>query len=473
MRIALVHPSKASDDKQLPLGLAYLTSFILSRSDDLIVKIVDTGVAKSRERRDFLNDRYDLIGFSVTSLGYHEAVELAQVFRKTNPRTPIVFGGPHVSLLLEQVMNDEVIDLAVYGEGELTFDELLRSFKSNGNVFRTEELAGIKGLIYRTSGQVLKNAPRELIQDLDALPFPAFHLFSIERYPGKYPMITSRGCPFACVFCASSQIWGRKWRARSPENVIAEVEYIIRNFRARPIDFHDDGFNMSLDRVNAICDLFLEKRLMIPWGVRGLRADIINTEVAKKMHRAGCTHVAIGIESANNDMLTQMGKKETIETIEEGINCLRAAGIDVIGQFMIGNPGETLETVKESIKFAVNSKLSKSTFGTAVPFPGTGLWKYVEEKGKFLVEKDCTQFDELSPRIIFETPEFTKEHRLEALRLVEQAGIMPHGIHEKGLWGNLKSTLRSIWFRFFYGYLPQPIAYRIYLILRKVKAVVS
>ena len=222
--------------------------------------------------------------------------------------------------------------------------------------------------------------------------------------------------------------------------------------------------------MNALCDKFIEEKVKIPWGVRGFRADIVNSKVAEKMHQAGCSHVAIGIESANNEMLIRMGKKESIETINKAITFIRSAGIDVVGQFMIGNPGETLETVMESMKFIEKSDLNKAIFGSAVPFPNTGLWDYVNEHGRFLVEPDCTKFEALSPRVIFETPEFTKEERLKALKLVEEAGLAALGCQSTGIKNTLNSVLRSVGFKYLYGCLPRSISYKLYFFLRAIRA---
>lgn len=454
----------------MPLGLGYLASFILSKNSNIKIKALDTGVAKKKEITYFVRDDYDLVGITVTSKAYAEAVDLAKMFKEHNPNVVVVFGGPHVSIIRQEIMREPLIDLAIYGEGELSFNDLINILSRANNQPTAKALSKIKGLIYRNGSQVVVNDPRELIKNLDTIPFPAFSLFPLKRYSGKYPMITSRGCPFSCVFCASSQVWGRKWRARSPENIIAEVKYLLKNFEPRPIDFHDDGFNMSLERVNALCDKFIEEKVKIPWGVRGFRADIVNSQVAEKMHQAGCSHVAIGIESANNEMLIRMGKRESIETINKAITIISSAGIDVVGQFMIGNPGETLETVIESMKFIEKSDLNKAIFGSAVPFPNTGLWDYVNEHGRFLVEPDCTKFEALSPRVIFETPEFTKEERLKALKLVEEAGMAALGCKSTGIKNSLNSVLRSVGFKYLYGCLPRSISYKLYFFLRAIRA---
>lgn len=469
MRIAMVYPGKRSDEKQMPLGVGYLSSYILAKNDDIEVKALDTGIATEKEFEKFFANRFDLACISVTSRAYREGVELAKFFKEHNRNILVMFGGPHVSLVMERVMEEPLIDFAVYGEGELTLDEFLKVLKATDNQPDAEHLSTIKGLIYRMNHQTVINPQREFIGDINTLPFPAFHLFPMERYPGKYPMITSRGCPFACVFCASSHIWRRSWRGREPENIIEEVQYLIKSFKARPIDFHDAIFNTSLKRVHKICDLFIERKIKIPWGIRGFRADIIDVDTARKMHKAGCTHVGIGIESANPEMLIRIGKKETIEQIDKGINILRGAGIDVLGQFMIGNLGETIDTVKQSIEYAQKSNLSRVVFGTAVPFPNTKLWDYVQEHGTLLVEPDCTKYEELFPRVIFETPEFSKEDRLEAIRLANEAGFLPLGNRKPGFARSLYRRLSNVWFRHIYKYLPRSVSYSIYFFSRRLK----
>jgi len=467
MRLAMAYPNKHSTESQMSLGLGYLASYILSKDDTIDIKVLDTAVMNRKEVDSFFDEQWDVAAVTVTSRTYREAVEIAKIFKTKKPDMPVIFGGPHVSIMMKDVMKESLIDFAIYGEGELTLYELLGLLKNSENRFNVEVLSKVNGLIFRRDGNVVVNASRVLIENLDTLPFPAFDLFPMRRYAGRLPLITSRGCPFACVFCASSQIWSRKWRPRSPENIVKEVKWLEDKFGPRPFEFHDDGFNMSLKRVNAICDQIIEEKINIPWGARGFRADIVNTDVSRKMRRAGCSHVAIGIESANPEMLKRMKKQLTIEQIDAGIKVLRSAGIDVIGQFMIGNPGETLETVKQSVKFAKESGCIKSMFATAVPFPGTGLWQYVEDNGKFLVEPDVTQFEEMNPRIIFETPEFSAEERLKAIELVREAGLLGERVEGE-------SRFRKIYKRTLSTYipklLPRKVVFHLYFLLRKLKS---
>lgn len=466
MRLAMVYPNKHSSESQMSLGLGYLASYILSKDDTIDIKVLDTAVMNRKEVNRFFNEQWDIAAVTVTSRTYKEAVEIARIFKTKKTDIPVIFGGPHVSIIMKEVMRESLIDFAIYGEGELTLDELLRLLKNSENQFNADVLSKVNGLIFRRDGNVVVNTPRVLIENLDMLPFPAFDLFPMRRYAGRLPLITSRGCPFACVFCASSQIWSRKWRDRSPENIIKEIKWLEDKFGPRPFEFHDDGFNMSLKRVNAICDQIIQEKINIPWGVRGFRADIVNIGVSRKMRRAGCSHVAIGIESANPRMLVRMGKHETIDQIERGIKILRSTGIDVIGQFMIGNPGETLETVKESVKFAKESGCIKSTFGTAVPFPGTALWKYVEDNGRFLVEPDVTRFEDMNPRIIFETPEFSAEERLKAIELVREAGFLGGRVERESRFRKIYKRTLSIYIP---KLLPRKVVFHLYFLLRKLK----
>lgn len=474
MKVALIYPSKRADVSQMPLGLGYLASYVLRENDDIEVEVLDTGIASEKELKAFCNCRYDIVGFSVTSRGYNEAVELAKSFKEADKSIFIAFGGPHVTLLREQSIQGPVIDFGIYGEGELTLNELLQVLKESNMERQLEALSKIKGLIYQNGAHAVVNPPRELIRNLDRLPFPAYHLFPMDRYPGKYPMITSRGCPFRCVFCAASRAWNGKWRARTAENVVDEVEFVLKHYATRPIDFHDAAFNVNIKRVHDICDTFIRRKVRIPWGIRGFRADIIDTETSRIMNKAGCTQVAVGIESANPEMLIHIRKQETIEDIDKGINILRGAGIDVLGEFMIGNPGETLETAKESIAYVKNSNLSEAVFGSAVPFPGTALWDYVNEHGTFLVEPDCTKFEEVYPRVIFETPEFNREDRLQAIRLTKAAGLMrDRGPEKKSGYWSLHDIAHRLWYEFAYKHLPRSISYQLHFFLRKCRAILK
>jgi radical SAM superfamily enzyme YgiQ (UPF0313 family) len=467
MRLALVQPGTVSDTDSVPLGLSYLAAYVLRENDDVEVRVLDTGVATPEEKERFLSDRYDVIGITSTSRTHREAIELAGALRRGNPDSPTIFGGAHVAALKQEVMEEPLIDLAAYGEGELTLNELLGvSRQYRKSEWNADILSKIDGIIFRNGSDAVVNRPRDLIEDLDSLPFPAYHLFPVTRYPGKLSILSSRGCPFGCAFCATATIWGRNWRPRSAENVVAEVEHLIKTHGPIPFDFQDDTFNLDIDRVHAICDLLISRKIRVPWAIRGFRADRVDLALAKKMRKAGCGRLAIGVESAHPEVLKQMRKGETIEKIDRGIRVLSEAGIHVTGQFMIGNPGETLETVKESIDYVRRSPLLHAGFGTAIPFPGTALWSYVQEHGRFLVEPDCTLFHELEPRLVFDTPEFPEEERLEAVRLATEAGLMIAKDRNPGRSAKRKA---AILYRLLPRVLPRSVSFKLHFWLRDLK----
>ena len=428
MKIALVNQNNEhfGGELDLPLGLAYLAAYIRSKNSEIILDIKDMSIMDEKEISDFYSTNYDIVGFSVMSAGYNQTMDIVRRLKADHPDTITVFGGPHVSVVMDEILKEPFIDLAVYGEGEITFHEIIERIDpdilSNTNV-----LSKINGLIYRDGNRIVVNPPRNLIDNLDELPMPAFDLFNMDRYPGPFPIITSRGCPFNCVFCASSAIWGRTWRKRSPESIVREIEYLLTKYGKRPILFQDDAVNIDKKRMHEICDLILKRKFGVPVVLRGVRVDLVDKNIAKKMRKMGTTNIGIGIESANDSMLKKMGKKTTTSKILKGIKNLHSAGIAVDGQFMIGNPGETLETVQNSLAFIKKSKIFNATWGTAIPFPNTGLWHYVKKSGELLTDKPCTEYDFLFPRILFETKEFTKEQRHQAIKMVESHGFIVHG----------------------------------------------
>lgn len=420
MKIGLIQPSRNSGIG-IPVGLGYIASYLKQYQNDIYCSLLDTGISSHKEIHRFLNNKADVIGISSTYRTFNEPRYLAKEIKQQSSNTFIVIGGPHVSIMYDKVLEESSFDFAVYGEGEVTFNELVNTLKAG--IVTGETLRAIDGLIFRDGNKTVINRRRELIPELDSIPYPAYDLFKIDRYY-LYPIITGRGCPFNCVFCASGEIWGRNWRKRSIDNVISEVKSILANYPKKVIVFSDDSFNVDLKRVHAFCEKIIEERLNIIWYSGGFRIDRVDLETAKAMARAGCVSVSIGVESANPGVLKNIKKGFNIEDVSKNIKVLREGGIRVYGQFMIGNPGDTLETIKESIRFAKNSGLSRINFYTAQPFPTTKLWDFVMEHGRFLVEPDVTGYDEVKPGLIFETDDFPKIDRLEAVELARKAGYL-------------------------------------------------
>ncbi len=455
MKIGFIFPNKDRRYRTIHLGLAYLASYARQFHDDLEFRVLDTRVASSKETKMFFKNEFDLIGITVFSPVYFEVKNLFNKIRKEHPETPVCLGGPYVTTMREEIFEETPADFAVYGEGEITFSELISHLKGE------RKLENIKGLMFRNgNGKPVVNPSREKIKDLNELPLPAYDIFPMGRYP-LHRMVTSRGCPYGCAWCNSSSIWDQTYRTTDPEKMVEEIEFLIRNYGKKIFVFGDNSFNIDLARVERFCDLLLEKKIDILWSV-SLRADIMTPEAARKMRKAGCYNVSIGIESANDDILGKIGKGTTIEKISEGIKILQDAGIEIMSQYVMGSPGETLETIKESIEFAKKVRCDYTNFYAILPYKGTAQWDYVKNNGKLLVDK-IHDFHSIKPRIVFETPEFPYEDRLTALKLVKKQGYYSNQDKKNWMFDFAKETSRKI-----QELLPEEVGNRLYMILKSI-----
>lgn len=454
MKVGLIFPNKDRRYKTVHLGMAYIVAYARQFHNDLSFQVLDTRVATRREVNNFFETKFDLIGMTVFSPVYFEVKEIFKKIKSFNSSIPIVLGGPYVTTIMDEIFEETPADYAVYGEGEITFNELLWYLKGRRNL-------DINGLMYRNNqGNIKVNPPRERITNLDVLPHPAYDTFPMERYP-LHRLVTSRGCPFSCAWCNSSSIWKNGYRQMDARKMIAEVEFLLKNYGKKIFVFGDNSFNADLNRVEHFCDLLLEKNIDILWSV-SLRADNITPEIARKMKDAGCYNVAIGVESANNDILSKIGKNTTIEKIQDGITTIKQAGIEIMSQYVIGNPFETLDNVKESIQFAKNSGCDYTNFYTVLPFKGTPQWQYVKQYGTLSTDK-IHDFHSIDPRIVFETPEFSYEERLEAIRLVKKEGFYSNKDKKNWMFDFAKETSRKI-----KNSLPDGTGDRVYAMLKSI-----
>lgn len=414
MKIGLIFPNRDRKDKAIHLGLGYIASYARMHHPDIEFSLLDTRVATKKETQQFYTAGYDLIGLTVLSPVYHEVTEIVKSIRAIAPQTLICLGGAYITTIMEEIFEETPADFAVYGEGEITFSELISHLKGETSI------ESIRGLMYREDNKTITNPPREQIKDLDSIPYPAYDLYKMDRYP-MHRIVTSRGCPYKCVFCNSSSIWLGRWRKRDPERVVEEIEFLIKHYKRKTFFFNDNSFNVDLKRVERFCGLILDKKLKFLWSTP-VRVEIITPGIAKMMKKAGCYNVGIGIESANNDILKAMKKENTIEKVRKGIKIFKAAGIEVLGQFVIGSPGDTIETVKESIDFAKKSELDFVMFYSILPFKSTEQWNYVLNYGR-LYNNKIHEFHSAKPRIVFDTPEFPYVDRLKAIALARKEGF--------------------------------------------------
>lgn len=377
MRVALIAPKwnrRASDYP--PLGLAYLAA-VLER-DGHQVSVFDLGLDPSLPLEDGVGRVAafgpHLIGINAMTSVYQSALETA-ILLKASLGRPVVLGGPHATVYPERVLTESpVIDYVIRGEGEETLLALVRALEAG-----SRDLSVIQGLTYRSRGEIVSNPDRQLIGDLDGLPLPARHLLELKRYglrtPEGQPMATilsSRGCPYNCSYCFKG-IVGRTYRQRSPDNIIGEIRRVMEQYDVRNFYFIDDLFTVDLHRLRAISSQIVAERLDIRWQCLG-RVDRVDADTLRTMYAAGCRRIHFGIESGNEQVLRRVAKGIKPEQVRQAVKWARDAGLEVKGYFMLGLPGDTEETMQQTVDLAMELDLDEAMFSLTTPFPGTRLW---------------------------------------------------------------------------------------------------
>jgi len=402
MRILLTNPPSQNALNHVvgirspPVGLAYLASVAEAAGHEVsIIDSLTMGLSNEEVVRQAIEADPDVLGVGVTAIGYDDAMRIVSGVKARLPPVHAVVGGPLVSFTDQQTLAGcRAVDSVVRGEGEETFQQLLEAVDCGA------EPAGIRGLTYRRNGEVLRNEDRPFIKDLDTLPLPAFHLLPMERYfleeGHRYGcMITSRGCPHRCIFCASSNLFGKRWRFRSPENVVAEMAYLRGRFGVEHVEILDDTFAVSARRAEAICDLLIDQAPGLQWTASA-RTGSLTQRLADKMKAAGCCSVFLGFESASQEVLDSLGKGLRVEDAWETVAILRRAGILVIGAFIIGCPQDTDQTIRETIRFARALSPNYAQFTLLTPFPGTPLYDQAKARG-WLRDRRWSDFSMVDP----------------------------------------------------------------------------
>lgn len=346
-----------------PYGL--LTIAGLLEEDGHTVQILDREIHPFSDEeigKNIESARPDLIGMSVFTIGFKEAIKTA-TFLKRHFDIPIVAGGPHTFVDFDNFSKNECFDFIVVGEGEITMSELVKTLETNG------DLRTVSGLAVRMDGKLMKNSPRERLKDLDLLPFPAFHLLdNIKAYHPSplgyrkrpfFPLVTSRGCPFHCYFC--STIWGHRWMAHSADYVVNLVEYLIKEFNAQEIWFSEDTFVIDKQRIIEICQGILNRNLKISWTCMA-NVHRLDREMLSLMKKAGCWQMQLGLESGNDEVLQFIGKKTSVQMIRERVNLIYEVGIQPRGYFILDHLIETKETMQQTIDFAMSLPLYSADF---------------------------------------------------------------------------------------------------------------
>lgn len=369
-----------------PHGIAVIAACLEEAGSK--VRIFDTHAMKvaMEDLKGWLKSYYPeaprYIGLTGSTLTINYTYETAQICRELYPDARIILGGVHASEKPQEAVTQPFVDFVIRGEGEFAFQELV-----SGKPF-----AEIRGLTYKEGGRVIHNEHRELIKDLDVLPMAAYHLLPMDRYfpaVGSYKnlpaisMVTSRGCPGKCTFCY--QPFGSLIRQRSPKKIFEEVQHLIKNYGVKEICFYDDNFTTLKPRIRELCNMIIEAKLNFTWSCFS-RVDWADLNLLKLMKQAGLRQVMYGIESGDQKILDTIRKQTTLEKIRTANKWTKEAGIEVRAAFIFGNPGETEETMKKTIDFALELDPDVAIFNVVIPNPGTQMYDWAVKAGVLKTE---------------------------------------------------------------------------------------
>ncbi|MCW4030074.1 MAG: B12-binding domain-containing radical SAM protein [Candidatus Bathyarchaeota archaeon] len=447
-----------------PLDLAYIAAVLEQEHEVQIIDAANEGwktlqeVDGNKYRQGLKNEEIqqrlkhfnpDVVDITIPFSGWCKpAYEMAALAKETNENVVTVLSGLHPSARPNDCLSHANADYVIIGEPELTAQELVNSLEKDGEVDRK----AIRGIGYNQNGQPIINAPRPVIQNLDTLPMPARHLLPMDEYfaavkenqlrgeIGKHwtTMITSRGCPFNCVFCTVHTLMGKQWRGRSPANVAEEIQQLKDTYNVEQIDFSDENICLDNKRMEAICDLIIERKFNIEWFTpNGVRADTLTPELLQKMKASGCKKIRLAPESGVQRVVDTIIKKNLkLTDVEQAIVWARQADIHVGLFFVLGLIGETKEDIEQTIAYAYKlRKLGAESFhfSIAMPVYGTELYEQAS-KGGYL--RACFSDEALAAsEPLIETPNFTAEELIELCKRANQ-------VNSTVTWGKMLSAAK-------------------------------
>lgn len=321
-------------------------------------------------------------------------VEIIKAVKESFPDLKVVFTGTHVTSYPVQTLKEKTIDFIVLGEPDLVLRNLLIAVEAK------EDLRNVKGIGFvDSSGKTIITGMAEQVDSLDELPFPARHLIPKADYfnplAKRLPYATifsSRGCPGGCTFCTAIIMYGRKFKPRSAKKVVDEIELLVKDDGIKEIFFRDETFTLNKQRVLDICDELLKRKIDVTW-IANSRVDSVDEEMLVAMKKAGCHLLKFGVESGSQQILNNIKKGITVERTRETFRLCKKIGIDTVAHIMFGNPGETKETMEETLKFVFEIDPTYASFNITAPYPGTELWKTVEDRMEVGLQGDFSSYD--------------------------------------------------------------------------------
>ncbi len=387
--------------RSFPLGLGMLSGTLKTRGIPFKVLDADAFDMSIAEIINFIGKvKPKIVGLS--SYTSHVVVmhSLIAEIKKNNKETVVVVGGHHAFAVREKLFDECECDIVAVGEGEILFAEICEA------ILNGQDLATVKGIIYKNSGKYVSTGIREYVENIDNLPMPSYTDFPMDKYVGHFyrkwisgyrkpfcNIMTSRGCPFSCGFC-SNILWGKKVRFQSAERVLADIDFLVKNFGIKILSFFDDTFTLDKDRANKICDALIEKDYKLDLYC-STRVNSLDEALIKKMAKSGFKWIGIGIESGNGDILKKISKGQTPEKCSKILHLIAENGIAIYGSFILGYPGETKRTLNDTLRFILSNPIHFPQINIFVPYPGTPVYNELVNRGVD-IQKNVSQLDKVS-----------------------------------------------------------------------------
>ncbi len=395
-----------SDYMPFPFFMAYASALLEKNS--INVKAVD-GIAEGDDDNQFFNKLIDynpnIVVYEVSTNTIEIDLRFAKMTKEVLGRNvQIVFCGPDMNMYKTSFLDEnKCVDVILKGEYEFTLLEMVKSLSMNNG------LSGVKGLYFRDSkGNSVFTGERQLVSDINVFPWPARHHFPMEKYndtPGGIPkpsvqMWASRGCPFKCVFCSWPQIMygSSSYRTRDPIDVVDEMQWLVEEKGFKSVYFDDDTFNIGKERILKICDEIKKRGIKIPWAVMA-RADTSDREMLQGMVDAGLCALKYGIESGDQEIVKNCGKDLDLEKARENIKITKELGVKIHLTFSLGLPGETTDSIKRTVAFAIEQDPDSLQFSIVTPFPGSKYFNELDEKG-YVLSKNWEEYDGYNKAVI-------------------------------------------------------------------------
>ncbi|MFH1638065.1 MAG: radical SAM protein [Candidatus Woesearchaeota archaeon] len=441
-----------------PMGLACIAAYVREHGfKDITILDCEALQVGLDEINNYIPQDVDVVGIGSVTPTLKNAAAIAKIAKEVNPKCSTVLGGDHVTALPEETLESfPHFDFGVFGEGEVTFLELLQELRAEHPSF-----SKIHGLVYRKGSLVVKNPPRSLVKDINEFPIPAYDLLPMGKYlpPAHHAIFKERGiklspftiffslrgCPYRCKYCASKVMWERKVRYRSAEKTFEEIDYLLKNYKIKCLEFNDENFIINKPRMKEILKGLKKRKEKygMYWNCL-TRVDSVDPETLKDMREAGCYFIRYGVESGDPGILKAMAKDITVEQVRKAFKMTNDAGIACSASFIIGYPGETKETFRRTLDLAKEINPTLAFFFVAIPIVGTDLYK--EAKDKNLIENpDWNGWVQMAESPIMRTEKLAPE---ELIKMRDRA-YKEFYLRPSYIWKMLRSIRTKEQFMFY------------------------